>query len=137
LKKKGTIVTGLTKGIEGLFAKNKVDYLKGTGKFTGVNQITVEQEGGQSKVVTAKNTIIATGSEPTPFPNLPFDEKIIISSTGALQLQKIPKKLVVVGGGVIGVEMASVYSRLGTDVTVIEYFDKICPFLDGDLGTQF
>ena len=92
---------------------------------------------GSSQVLTTKNTLIATGSEPTPFPGLDFDEKIIISSTGALQLQAIPKKLVVIGGGVIGVEMASVYSRLGTEVTVVEYLDRICPFLDADLSAQF
>jgi dihydrolipoamide dehydrogenase len=87
--------------------------------------------------VTTKNTIIATGSEPTPFPGLDFDEKVIISSTGALSLPKIPKTLIVIGGGVIGVEMASVYSRLGTQVTVIEYMDNICPFLDADIADQF
>lgn len=85
-------------------------------------------------MIQAKNTIIATGSEPTPFPGIPFDEKIIISSTGALSLQKIPEKLVVIGGGVIGVEMASVYQRLGTDVTVVEFLDTICPFLDMEIA---
>lgn len=137
LKKKGNIVGGLTKGIEGLFAKNKIDYFKGHGKLGAGNQVVVELTNGETKTVGSKNTIIATGSEPTPFPNLPFDEKIIVSSTGALSLPKIPKKLIVVGGGVIGVEMASVYTRLGTEVTVVEYFDKICPFLDADIGNSF
>lgn len=87
--------------------------------------------------MSAKNVLIATGSEPTPFPNLPFDEKVVISSTGALSLGQIPKELVVIGGGVIGVEMASVYSRLGTKVTIVEYMDKLCPFLDDDIADSF
>ena len=81
--------------------------------------------------------MIATGSEPTPFPNLPFDEQIILSSTGALSLQAIPKKMVVIGGGVIGVEMASVYVRLGTEVIIVEFMDKLCPFLDEDISKAF
>jgi len=89
---------------------------------------------GGSKTITTKKIIIATGSEPTPFPNLPFDEKIIISSTGALSLPKIPKDLVVIGGGVIGLELGSVYSRLGTKVTVVEYFDRIIPTADAEVG---
>lgn len=85
---------------------------------------------GNTENVTTKNTIIATGSEATPFPGLAFDEKIIISSTGALSLPKVPKDLLVVGGGVIGLEMASVYQRFGSNVTVIEYLDEIVPSLD-------
>jgi len=84
LKKKNTIVTGLTKGIEGLFAKNKIDYLKGLGRFNSANEIAIDLNDGTTKTITSKNTIIATGSEPTPFPGLDFDEKVIISSTGAL-----------------------------------------------------
>lgn len=130
-------MTSLTKGIEGLFAKNKVTYLKGHGRFHSKNEISVEGSDGKKEVVTAKNTIIATGSEPTPFPGLDFDEKIVISSTGALSLEKIPQKLLVVGGGVIGVEMASVYQRLGTEVTVIEYLDNICGAIDLEISKAF
>ncbi len=137
LKKKEGIVGGLTKGIDGLFAKYKVDYLKGHGKITGPNSLDVLLNDGTTKKVEAKNILIATGSEATPFPGLPFDEKVIISSTGALSLPAIPKKLIVIGGGVIGVEMASVYARLGTDVTVIEFMDKLCPFLDDDISKAF
>ena len=92
---------------------------------------------GNKETITAKNTIIATGSEPTPFPNLPFDEKIIISSTGALSLPKIPKDLIVIGGGVIGLEMASVYQRFGTNVTVVEFMDEIVPSLDKEIAKTF
>jgi dihydrolipoamide dehydrogenase len=136
-KKKDTIVKGLCGGIEMLFKKNKVDYFKGWGKFASKSDITVDLNDGGSKTLTTKNTIIATGSEPTPFPGLDFDEKVVISSTGCLSLPKVPKKLIVVGGGVIGVEMASVYNRLGTEVTVIEFLPNICPFLDAEIGTSF
>ena len=85
LKKKNTIVTGLTKGIEGLFAKNKIDYLKGLGRFNSANEIAIDLNDGTTKTITSKNTIIATGSEPTPFPGLDFDEKVIISSTGLIK----------------------------------------------------
>ena len=92
---------------------------------------------GKSETVEAKSTIIATGSEPTTFPNLPFDEKIVISSTGALSLPKVPKDLLVIGGGVIGLEMASVYQRFGSNVTVVEFFDEIVPSLDKELAKAF
>lgn len=85
---------------------------------------------GKTETVSAKNTIIATGSEPTAFPGLAYDEKIIISSTGALSLPKIPNELIVIGGGVIGLELGSVYQRYGTKVTVVEFLDDICPTLD-------
>lgn len=85
---------------------------------------------GKTETVSAKNTIIATGSEPTTFPGLAYDEKIIISSTGALSLPKIPNELIVIGGGVIGLELGSVYQRYGTKVTVVEFLDDICPTLD-------
>lgn len=87
--------------------------------------------------MTAKNIIIATGSEPTAFPGIPFDEKVIISSTGALSLPKVPKDLAVIGGGVIGLEMASVYQRFGTNVTVVEFLDEIVPSLDGEAAKSF
>ena len=140
MKSKESAVTGLTSGIEFLFKKNKVDYIKGWGKFADKNTIDVDVIGGTKDQVKAKNIIVATGSEPNELPastGLSFDEKFVISSTGALSLQAIPKRMVVVGGGVIGLEMGSVYQRLGTEVTVIQHTDRICPFLDIEVGKAF
>ncbi|EGR34762.1 hypothetical protein IMG5_002350 [Ichthyophthirius multifiliis] len=136
-EKKGSIVKGLTSGIEFLFKKNKVDYIKGFGKISDKNTLQVDLSNGQKQTVSTKNIIIATGSEPSPFPGLPFDEKIILSSTGALALQKIPEKMIIIGAGVIGLEMGSVYQRFGTKVTVVEFADQICPFLDSDIAKVF
>jgi len=122
-------VKGFNQGIGGLFKKNKVDHLKGTAKLTGPN--TVEVDG---KSYEAKNIILATGSEPIALPFLPFDEKRVLSSTGALSLEKVPKKMVLIGGGVIGVELASVYRRLGAEVTVVEMLDSICAGMDRDVS---
>ena len=121
MKSKEKAVGGLTSGIEFLFKKNKVDYMKGWGKFTGPNSVGVDLNDGKTEEIKAKNIIIATGSEPSSLPAgmLDIDEKYVVTSTGALALDKVPKKMVVVGGGVIGLEMGSVYSRLGTEVTVI------------------
>jgi dihydrolipoamide dehydrogenase len=133
-------VTGLTGGIEFLFKKNKVDYVKGWGKFAGPNAIDVDLNGGGSQQIKAKNIIIATGSAPNELnasTGLNFDEKFVVSSTGALALDKIPKRMAVVGGGVIGLEMGSVYQRLGTEVTVLQHTDRICPFLDIEIGKSF
>jgi dihydrolipoamide dehydrogenase len=121
-KSKDTAVTGLTGGIEYLFKKNGVTYSKGWGKFAGVNEIDVDLNDGKKESFKAKNIIIATGSAPNSLPEstgLATDEKYVVSSTGALALTKIPKKMVVVGGGVIGLELGSVYQRLGAEVTVI------------------
>lgn len=120
----------MTKGIEGLFRKNKVTYLKGSGAYLDANTIEVTAADGKTENITVKKSIIATGSEPTAFPGLTYDEKIIVSSTGALSFPAIPKDLVVIGGGVIGLEMASIYQRFGSNVTVIEYLDEIVPSLD-------
>jgi dihydrolipoamide dehydrogenase len=132
-------VTGLTSGIEYLFKKNKVDYIKGWGKFNSATEIAVDLNDGGSQIVNAEKTIIATGSEPASLPAgmLDIDEKYVVTSTGALDLQKIPKSMVVVGGGVIGLEMGSVYARLGTDVTVIQHTERICPFLDKEISASF
>jgi dihydrolipoamide dehydrogenase len=122
MKSKDTAVTGLTGGIDYLFKKNKVDYLKGWGKFNSATGVDVDLNAGGTESFTAKNIIIATGSEPNALPaatGLATDEKYVVSSTGALSLDKIPKKMVVIGGGVIGLEMGSVYQRLGTEVTVV------------------
>lgn len=106
MKAKDTSVGGLTKGIEFLFKKNGVDYVKGTGTLTGENEIKVNPiEGGEPQTLRAKNIIIATGSEATPFPGLTIDEQRVITSTGAIAMQEVPKKMVVIGGGIIGLEM--------------------------------
>lgn len=139
MKQKEKAVKGLTSGIEFLFKKNKVDYIKGHGKFLSANEIEVDIVGGGKDSLKAKNIIIATGSEPSPLPGnvIPIDEKYVVSSTGALALEKIPKKMIVIGGGVIGLELGSVYKRLGTEVIVVEYMDRICPAMDVDVVQQF
>lgn len=126
MEAKETSVAGLTKGIEMLFKKNKVDYVKGTGTIVSEHEIKVAPlDGGEPQTLRAKNIIIATGSEATPFPGLEIDEKRIVTSTGAIALTEVPKKMVVIGGGIIGLEMGSVWSRLGADVTVVEYLGQI------------
>lgn len=132
-------VTGLTSGIEYLFKKNGVDYMKGWGKFSGSNTVAVDMTAGGSEEISAKNVIIATGSEPASLPAgmLDIDERYVVTSTGALELPKIPKSMVVVGGGVIGLEMGSVYARLGTEVTVVQHTERICPFLDKEISASF
>ncbi|CAE6430893.1 dihydrolipoamide dehydrogenase [Rhizoctonia solani] len=138
LKAKETAVTGLTKGVEGLLKKNKVTYIKGTGSFTSPTEIDVALNEGGSTTVSAKNVIIATGSEVTPFPGLEIDEKVVVSSTGALDLQQVPKKMIVIGGGVIGLEMGSVWSRLGAEVTVVEFLGGIGGVgIDEEIAKQF
>ena len=127
LKAKEDSVNGLTKGIEMLFKQNKVEYIKGAASFISPNTISVQLNDGGESTLEAKNVIIATGSEVTPFPGgaIEIDEQQIVSSTGALSLQKVPKKLVVIGGGIIGLEMGSVWSRLGSEVTVVEFLNSI------------
>lgn len=127
LKAKDQSVKELTKGIEGLFKKNKVDYIKGTASFSSPTRVSVNLNDGGETEIEAKNIIIATGSEVAPFPGggIEIDEKTIVSSTGALELQKVPEKFVVIGGGIIGLELGSVWSRLGAEVTVIEFLGSI------------
>lgn len=128
LAAKDSSVTTLTKGIEFLFKQNKVDYIKGAASFVSATSITVDPLDGSGKTtVDAANFIIATGSEVTPFPGgkIPIDEEQIVSSTGALELRKVPEKMVVIGGGIIGLEMGSVWSRLGAEVTVVEFLGGI------------
>ena len=139
MKYKSGAVEGLTKGIEGLFKKNKVDYVKAFGRLTGEHQVTCTSLGSSPTTtqLTAKNIIIATGSAPATLPGLDVDEKVIVTSTGALELASIPKRMIVVGGGVIGLEMGSVWSRLGTEVTVVEYLDRIVPGTDSEIATAF
>jgi dihydrolipoamide dehydrogenase len=121
MKSKDKAVVGLTSGIEYLFKKNGVDYAKGWGKFSSENTVLCDNNDGTTTEYKAKNIIIATGSEPTTLPKgmLDVDEQYVVTSTGALDLKNIPKRMIVVGGGVIGLELGSVYNRLGSEVTVI------------------
>lgn len=136
-KQKDKAVKGLTGGIEFLFKKYKVEYVKGEGSITGKNEVSVKGLDGKNSTIATDNIVIATGSEAAPLPFLPFDEKVILSSTGALALDHVPKRMTVIGAGVIGLEMGSVYSRLGSEVTVIEYSDRVSPFLDKEVSTVF
>ena len=128
--RKDKIVKDLTQGISFLFKKNKIESFKGTGKILKPGVVEVTTESGEKKIIEAKNIVCATGSVPTDLPFLKFDEKKILSSTGALALDRVPEKMLVVGGGVIGLELGSVWHRLGAQVTVIEYADRLCPFMD-------
>ncbi|MCA0202714.1 MAG: dihydrolipoyl dehydrogenase [Proteobacteria bacterium] len=129
---KQDVVNGNTKGIEFLFKKNKVTWLKGWGSIPGAGKVKVGDE-----VHGAKNIVIATGSEAASLPGVEVDEEVIVTSTGALALGKIPKSVVVIGAGVIGLEMGSVYKRLGAEVTVVEYLDAITPGMDGEVAKSF
>jgi dihydrolipoamide dehydrogenase len=128
---KAKAVGELTGGIEFLFKKNKVDWLKGHATFNSANSVDVA-----GKSYTAKNIMIATGSSVTPLPSVKIDQKVIVDSTGALALPKVPKHLVVIGGGVIGLELGSVWLRLGAQVTVVEYLDQILPGMDGEVRKE-
>ena len=130
-------VDGLTKGIEFLFKKNKVTYYKGHGSFESANTINIKKIDGSNDQIKGKHIIIATGSSVSNLPNIQIDEKIIVSSTGALSLEKVPQKMVVIGGGVIGLELGSVWMKLGADVEVIEYLDHILPGMDKEISDNF
>ena len=136
MKAKEKSVTVLTKGIEFLFKKNKITYIKGKASFKSNNEIIV-QESNSQKIYRANHIIISTGSEPTSLPGIKINEKIIVSSTGALSFNKVPKELVIIGGGYIGLEMGSVWKRLGSNVTVIEFLDNIVPGMDKDISIEF
>ena len=129
---KADVIDGNTKGIEFLFKKNKVDWIKGWGSIPAAGQVKVGDDIHQTK-----NIIIASGSVPSSLPGIEIDEQIVVTSTGALSLPKIPKKLVVIGAGVIGLELGSVYARLGSEVTVIEFLDVITPGMDGEIQKTF
>ena len=129
---KDEVIDGNTKGIEFLFKKNKIDWLKGWGSIPAANKVKVGDE-----VYEAKNIIIASGSEPAELPGVEVDEKVVVTSTGALSLGKIPRKMVVIGAGVIGLELGSVYSRLGTEVTVIEFLKEVTPGMDPEVQKTF
>lgn len=134
---KDEIVTGLTKGIEQLFKKNKVDYFIGTGSIVDKGKVQIEQEGEEKSAINAKNIIIATGSEVTPLSGVELDGERVLSSDHAIHLQEVPKHMAVIGAGVIGVELGSVWRRLGAEVTVIEYLDKVLPPMDNEVSKQF
>lgn len=136
LARKDKVVADLTKGIEFLLKKNKVDYIIGAAKITAPDTLEVSPAKGKALVLKTGNIVIATGSEVAPLSGVTIDEKQIVSSTGALALSKVPKSMVVVGGGVIGLELGSVWRRLGAEVTVVEFLDNILPGMDGDVVKQ-
>ena len=137
MKNKDKAVTILTKGVEFLLKKNKVTYFKGTGSLKSKNKISVKDDQNKEILVESEKIIIATGSVPVALPGVEFDEKVIVSSTGALKLAEVPKKLVVVGGGYIGLEMGSVWSRLGAEVQIVEFLDHITPGMDKEISSEF
>lgn len=138
LQAKNKSVTALTGGVEYLLKKNKVDYIKGEASFASATDVDVALLDGGNTQVSAKNVIIATGSEVTPFPGIEIDEKQIVSSTGVLELEKVPEKLVVIGAGVIGLEMGSVWNRLGAKVEVVEFMNAIGgQGIDGGIAKNF
>lgn len=137
MKQKAESVTALTKGIEFLFKKNKVDWVKGAGRIAGAGKVEVTAEDGSTTTLEAKNIVIATGSEPSPLPGVSVDQKRIVDSTGALSLPEVPKSLIVIGAGIIGLELGSVWRRLGAEVTVVEYLDRITPGMDAETAKAF
>ena len=137
MKNKEKAVTILTKGVEFLFKKNNVKYFKGKGGLLDNNKISIKDDQGETKIIESKNIVISTGSEATSLPGIEFDEKIILSSTGALNMEKVPNKMLIIGAGYIGLEMGSVWSRLGAEVHVIEYLDHITPGLDREISNEF
>lgn len=132
MSRKQKVVEGFNQGVAFLFKKNKITHLKGTATLISKNTVSVD-----GKEVGAKSIIIATGSEPIQLPFLPVDEKRVVTSEGALSLEKVPKKMIVIGAGVIGVELGSVYNRLGAEVIFIEFLPKICPTMDDDISKAF
>jgi dihydrolipoamide dehydrogenase len=136
IKRKGEVVKANVEGIAFLMKKNKIEVHQGVGSFVDKNTIKVTGKDGKEKTITTEKVIIATGSKPTPLPFAAFDKKRIISSTEALELKEIPKHLIVIGGGVIGMELGSVYARIGSKVTVVEFMDSLIPTMDGTMGKE-
>ncbi|CAA2101428.1 Dihydrolipoyl dehydrogenase 3 [Methylobacterium bullatum] len=130
-------VDGNTKGVEFLLKKNGIDAYHGLGRVAGAGRVEVLSEDGGNQMLETKNIVIATGSDVTKLPGVTIDETIVVSSTGALELQAVPKKLLIIGAGVIGLELGSVWRRLGAQVTVVEYLDRVLPGMDGEVGKQF
>jgi dihydrolipoamide dehydrogenase len=137
MKQKDDSVGQLTKGIEFLFKKNKVDWVRGHGRIAGPGKVAVGGEDGKVTTLEAKNIVIATGSEPSALPGVEVDQKRIVDSTGALALPEVPGHLVVIGAGIIGLELGSVWRRLGAKVTVVEYLDRITPGVDAEVAKAF
>ncbi|HEY2658621.1 MAG TPA: dihydrolipoyl dehydrogenase [Caulobacteraceae bacterium] len=137
MKQKDDSVSQLTKGVEFLFKKNKAEWIKGWGKIAGPGKVEVTAEDGQITVLDTKNILIATGSEPSPLPGVVVDQNRIVDSTGALSLQGVPKSLIVIGAGIIGLELGSVWRRLGAEVTVVEFLDRITPGMDEETAKTF
>ncbi len=130
-------IDGNTKGVEFLLKKNKIDAFNGTGRILAPGKVEVKAEDGTVQTLETKNIVIATGSDVAQLPGVTIDEKVVVSSTGALELSKVPGKLVVVGAGVIGLELGSVWRRLGAEVTVVEFLDRILPGMDGEVAKNF
>jgi dihydrolipoamide dehydrogenase len=130
-------IDGNVKGVEFLMKKNKIDVLHGTGRIVSAGKVEVKGADGQTQVVETKNIVIATGSDVAKLKGIEIDEKRVVSSTGALALDKVPEKLLIVGAGVIGLELGSVWRRLGAQVTVVEFLDRILPGMDGEVAKQF
>tara|TARA_Y100000748_G_scaffold284530_1_gene266388 strand:+ start:19 stop:1419 length:1401 start_codon:yes stop_codon:yes gene_type:complete len=137
MKNKEDAVSKLTKGVEFLLKKNKVTYIKGFANFKTPNKISITDSNNIEKIIETEKTVISAGSEALSFPKFDFDEKTILSSTGALSLKSVPKRMVVIGGGYIGLEMGSVWSRLGSEVHVIEFLDHITPGMDREISKEF
>ena len=136
IKRRGDVVKSNVDGIAFLMKKNKIDVYTGIGSFVDKNTIKISGKSGKDSTITTEKVIIATGSKPTPLPFAPFDKKRIISSTEALELKEIPQHLIVIGGGVIGMELGSVYARIGSKVTVVEFLDSLIPTMDGTMGKE-
>lgn len=136
MAQKADAVDGLTKGVEFLFKKNKVDHVRGKGTIKGSGEVEVTADDGSTQILKTKNIVIATGSEPSSLPGIEIDEERVVSNTGAIALKQVPKKLILIGAGVIGLELGSVWSRLGADVTVVEYLDRILPGADSEIAKE-
>ena len=136
IERKREVVDQTTKGIQFLMDKNKITVFEGVGSFESPTQVKVTKNDGSTETIESRYTIIATGSKPSTLPFITLDKERIITSTEALELKEIPKHLIVIGGGVIGLELGSVYKRLGSEVTVVEFMDKIIPTMDGALSKE-
>jgi dihydrolipoamide dehydrogenase len=136
-KQKSDSVGQLTKGIEFLFKKNKVEWIKGRGRIAGAGKVVVTAEDGSEQTLEAKNIVVATGSEPSGLAGIEVDQTRIVDSTGALAIPAVPKKMIVIGAGIIGLELGSVWRRLGAEVEVLEYLDRIIPGADAEIATGF
>src|SRR5262249_52556741 len=133
---KTKVVTDNTNGVLFLFKKNKVDWIKGTARIAGAGKVTVALNAGGEQTLATRNVVIATGSDVTPLPGVTIDGSRIVSSDGAIALSEVPKRLVVIGAGYIGLELGSVWQRLGSEVTVVEFLDRALPGMDGEVSKQ-